>query len=147
MGAATALLSVVQEPEIQALVADSPYADVSDLIAQETVRKTPFPGWLVPAFIPTAKLMADKLYGIDVSTLVPEQTVTEISYPILVIHGTEDTRIPFDHGVRVHEASNPESKIWLVPEVGHVDAFLTHPDEYVERVDDYFKARLQTQVH
>jgi len=146
MGAATSLLSVVQEPEILALVADSPYADASDLIAQETERKTPFPGWLVPVFIPTAKLIADKLYGIDVSTLVPEQVVTGISYPILVIHGTEDTRIPFEHGVRVHEASNSESEIWLVPEVDHVDAFLTHPDEYVERVDGYFKARLEPQV-
>ena len=145
MGASTSLLAVVQEPEIQALVADSPYADASELIAQETVRKTPFPSWLVPVFIPTAKLMADHFYGIDVSTLVPEQTVTGISYPILVIHGTEDTRIPFDHGVRVHEASNSESKIWLVPGVEHVDAFLTHPNEYVERVDDYFKGRLQPQ--
>ena len=146
MGAATSLLSAVKEPEILALVADSPYADVSELISQETVRKTPFPGWLVPAFIPTAKLMADKLYGIDVSTLVPERAVTRISYPILVIHGTKDSRIPFDHGVRVHEASNAESTIWLVPEVDHVDAFLTHPDEYVERIDNYFKTRLQAQV-
>ena len=146
MGAATSLLSVLQEPEIQALVADSPYADVSELISQETVRKTPFPGWLVPAFIPTAKLIADKLYGIDVSILVPEQAVTRISYPILVIHGIEDTRIPFDHGVRVYEASSQESKIWLVPGVDHVDAFLTYPDEYVERVDDYLKSRLQPQV-
>ena len=89
--------------------------------------------------------MADHFYGIYVSTLVPEQTVTKISYPILVIHGTEDTRIPFDHGVRAHEASNSESKIWLVPGVEHVDAFLTHPNEYVERVDDYFKGRLQLQ--
>jgi len=143
MGAATALLAVVQEPVIQALVVDSPYADASDLITQETVRKTPFPGWLVPVFIPTAKLMADKLYGIDVSTLVPEKAVMQIPYPILVVHGMEDTRIPFDHGVRVHRASNQDSEIWLVPEVDHVDAFLIHPEEYVERIDTYFQSRLE----
>ena len=63
-----------------------------------------------------------------------------------MIHGTEDTRIPFDHGIRVYEASNSESKILLVPGVDPVDALLTHPDEYVKRVDGYFKSRLQPQV-
>jgi len=30
-----------------------------------------------------------------------------------------------------------------VPGVDHVDAFLTHPDEYVRRVSEYFGARFR----
>ena len=142
MGAATALLAVSQEPAINAVVADSPYANASDMIAQETARKTIFPRWLVPVFMPVAKLMAGKIHGIDVGTLVPEEAVKGIPYPILVIHGQGDTRIPFKHGVKVHKAAHPESNIWLVPEVEHVDASLTYPDEYVERVMAYYDARL-----
>lgn len=142
MGAATALLAASQEQGIRAVVVDSTYANASDLIAQETARKTIFPNWLVPAFIPTAKFLADRLYGIDVNTLVPEEAVQSLHYPILVIHGLGDTRIPFEHGVKVHGAAHPGSSIWLVPEVEHVDAFLTYPEEYVERVIGYYDVRL-----
>ena len=142
MGAATALLAVSREPAIRAVVADSPYSNASDLIALETARKTIFPLWLVPVFMPATKLMANKLYGIDVATLVPEEVVKGIPYPILVIHGKGDTRIPFEHGVKVHKAAHPRSSIWLVPEVEHVDAFLAYPDKYVQRVMAYYEARL-----
>ena len=142
MGAATALLAASQEPAIHAVVADSPYSNASDMIAQETARKTIFPRWLAPVFMPAAKLMADKLYGIDMATLVPEEAVKSLPYPILVIHGKGDTRIPFKHGVEVHKAAHPGSSIWLVPEVEHVDAFLTYPDEYIERIMAYYDARL-----
>jgi fermentation-respiration switch protein FrsA (DUF1100 family) len=63
----------------------------------------------------------------------------------MVIHGKADTMIPFDHGVRVHQAAYPESVIWLVPNVGHVDAFPKYPEEYVDRVVDYFERQIHGQ--
>ena len=142
MGAATALLAASQETAIHAVVADSPYSNASDLMARETARKTIFPRWLASIFVPTAKLMADKIHGVDVGTLVPEEAVESLSYPIFVIHGKGDTRIPFEHGVKVHQAAAPGSSIWLVPDVDHVDAFLTYPEEYVDRIMVYYEARL-----
>ena len=133
---------VIEEPGIRALVVDSTYADASELLAQETARKTVFPRWLTPIFIPASKLMAKQIYGIDIDELVPEVAVAQLDYPILVIHGTADERIPFDHGERVHRSAHPDSVIWLVPDVDHVDAFLTHPDEYERRVVEYFESRL-----
>ena len=143
MGAATAILAAVEEPRITALVADSPYADASDLIARESARKTPFPLWLVPIFIPTAKLMAKRIYGIDIGELVPERAVARLAYPILVIHGTGDQRIPWEQGQRVVEAAKEGSILWLAPDVDHVDAFLTYPDEYVGRLAEYFDSRFK----
>lgn len=145
MGAATTILAVTEEPAICALVADSPYANVSDLIAHETARKTVFPEWLAPIFLPGVNLMARVLYGIDIGALVPEEAVKLLPYPIMVIHGTADTRIPLEHGTRVHDAAHPESLMWVVPEVDHVQAFPEHPEEYVERVVDYFDGQLCAQ--
>ena len=143
MGAATALLAAVEEPGIGALVVDSPYADVSDLIAQETARTTPVPEWVAPVFVPLAKLFANLLYDIDVSVMVPESAVEGLGYPILVVHGTADERIPTQHGIRVHAAAHPDSELWLVEDVDHVDAFDTYPEEYAERVTAYFAGRLE----
>ena len=143
MGAATLIMAATEEPRITAVVADSPFADASDLIARESARKTPFPEWMMPIFIPTTKLMARTIYGINIGSLVPEKSVAELGYPIFVIHGLADDRIPWEHGQRVAAAAEEGSSLWLLPGVDHVDAFLTHPDEYVERVNDYFESRLR----
>ena len=142
MGAGTAILAAAEEPGIRALVADSPYANVSDLMTREVARKTVFPKWSVPIFLPAAKLMAKLVYHIDMGVLVPEKAVTRLDFPILVIHGMADTRIPVEQGLRLHKAAHPDSIIWLVPEVDHVDSFSTHPEEYATRVVAYFTQRL-----
>ena len=142
MGAGTSVLALADELSIRALVADSPYANISDLLPHEIDRKTVIPEWLAPIFVPGAKLWANVVFNIDIGALDPEGAVAHLDYPILVIHGTADTRIPVEHGVRVHMASHPDSSLWLVPEVDHVDSFLTYPEEYVERVASYFAARL-----
>jgi len=143
MGAATSIMAAAEEPRITAVVADSPYADASDLIAREAARTTPFPLWLMPIFIPTTKLMAKGIYGIDIGELVPEQAVAGLGYPVLIIHGTEDQRVPLDQGQRVFQAAVEGSFLWRVPGVDHVDAFLTFPDEYVGRVTEYFGSRFR----
>ena len=144
MGAGISLLTAAGEPAIQAVVADSPFANVSELIAQETGRKTSFPEWVVPVFLPASKLIARLLYGIDIDSLAPERAAAQLSYPIMVVHGEADTRIPPEHGRRVYQAAQPGSTFWLVPGVEHVDAFLTYPDEYVERVTRYLSERFDS---
>ena len=143
MGAATSILAAAEEPGITALAADSPFANASELIAREAARKTPIPGWLTPIFIPAAKLMAKGIYGIDIGELVPEQAVTHLNYPVLVIHGTADERVPWEQGQRVAEAAKEGTSLWLAPDVDQVDAFLTYSDEYVERVASYFDSRFK----
>ena len=142
MGAATTALAAADEPAIRAMVLDSPYARANDFIGRETERKTVLPRWIVPVFLPASRLIADKAYGIDLGSMVPEEAVDEIDYPVLVIHGKADGRIPFEHGVRVHDSAPAGSELWLVPDVDHVDSFTTHPDEYIRRIIRYFEGRL-----
>ena len=145
MGAGTSVLALVEEPAVQALVVDSSYAKLSDLIAHEIARKTVVPEWVAPVFVPGAKLLAGLVLGVDVGALVPERAVAELGYPVLIIHGDADTRVPVEHAVRLHLASHAGSDLWLADGVDHVDAFLRYPDEYVERVVSYFDARLRSQ--
>ena len=142
MGAGTTILAAAEEPDICALVADSPYSDISDLIAQETARKTVFPEWLAPGFLPGVNLMAKILYDIDIGVLVPEEAVKILPYPIMIIHGTNDTRISLEHGKKIFDAAHPASTMWVVPGVDHVQSFTEHPEEYVEKVADYFDEQL-----
>ena len=142
MGAGIGILAAEDEGLIQSLVVDTPYAKAEELVAQETARKTVFPEWFVPIFMPGIKLMAQSMYGIDLNALIPEKAVKKLEFPILVIHGELDTRIPIDHGKRVYQAANSGSSFWLVPNTEHVDSFINFPDEYVLRVTSYFDSTL-----
>ena len=142
MGAGTSILALAKETSIRALVTDSSYASVTDLIPHEIGRKTIVPKWIAPIFVPSAKTLADWFFGIDIGELVPEKAVESLDYPILIIHGMKDTRISMKHSIRIHLASSQKSQLWLVPEVDHVDAFSAHPEEYTHRVSLYFQSRL-----
>lgn len=142
MGAGTAVLAMAEKPEVRALVLDSPYASASDRIAHEIGVRSVFPAWIAPVFVPGTKLVARLFFDIDIGALVPERVVADLDYPVLVIHGEADTRVPVEHGIRVHMASHPDSELWLLEGVDHVDAFLTDPEEYIERVASYFEERL-----
>ncbi|HAL49137.1 MAG: alpha/beta fold hydrolase [SAR202 cluster bacterium] len=142
MGAGTAALAAAEEPGIEALILDSPYAKASELIAQETARKTPFPEWFVPLFEPGVDVLADLLFDIDIEALAPEAAVANLGYPLMVIYGTDDTRIPTDHSQRVYDAAPAGSTVWVVEGVEHTDAFVEKPDEYSSRVAEYFLERL-----
>jgi pimeloyl-ACP methyl ester carboxylesterase len=142
MGAGTAALAMAEAPEVRALVLDSPYANASDRIAHEIGVRSVFPAWIAPVFVPGAKVVARLQFDIDIGALVPERVVADLDYPLLIIHGEADTRIPVEHGIRVHMASHTDSELWLVEGVDHVDAFLTYPEEYTDRVAAYFEERL-----
>ncbi len=58
---------------------------------------------------------------------------------------TADSRIPYQHGQRVQQAAPAGSSMWLVPDLDHVDAFATYPEEYVERVRAYLDDRFGPQ--
>ena len=143
MGGVTAILSAVDEPGIRAVVADSPFATASELIAQEAARKTPFPKWTMPIFIPTVKLMGKGIYGIDIGALNAVKTVARLDFPVLIIHGAQDERVPVDHGERVAAAGRGGTILWITDNEGHVDSFKAYPDEYTRRVDAYFSSLLK----
>ncbi len=142
MGAAAAALAAAEEPGVYALALDSTYARAKDLLLGETALRTRLPAWLVAVFIPRAVWLAGKLFDIDVEAMSPERAVSELGYPILAIHGAEDSRIPPDHGSSVFGAAAEGSRLWRVAGVGHAGAFADNKREYADRVATYFLSRL-----
>ncbi len=142
MGAAAAALAAVEETGIGALVLDTPYASASELILQETAIRTPFPEWFTPVFVPGAVFLARALFDIRVRDMDPERAVSELDYPVMVIYGTEDSRIPPEHSRRVFDASAEGGALWVVEGAGHADSFVKHKSGYADRVEEYFLSRL-----
>lgn len=144
MGAGAACLAAAEERGIRALSLDTPYARASELIFQEAVFRTRLPGWVVASFIPCAVFMGRRLYDIDVEGMAPERSVSELGYPISVIYGTEDSRIPPEHSRRVFDASAAGSHLWVVEGVGHAESFVENKAEYAACVAAYFLSQLRS---
>ena len=142
MGAGAAALAAGEESGVYALAVDSPYASALDLLLGETSLRTRLPAWLVALFIPCAVWLGGKLFDIDVGAMSPERAVSKLSYPILTIHGAEDSRIPPAHGRRVFGAAAEGSRLWIADGVGHAGAFVENRSEYADRVAAYFLSRL-----
>ena len=139
LGAVTALLAAAEDGDIDAVVADSSFADLNDIIGQEFSMRTKAPKFLLHPILFMIKIM----YGVDFTAIRPVEVVSKIApRPILFIHGEADDMIPVEHSQRLLEASqNPGNSLWLVPG-GHTSAYYDFPTEFMERVTDFFDAAL-----
>jgi len=141
MGAATALMGAAESSDIGAVVADSSFADLKDMMEPEFSKRTNFPQFFLPPLLFVVKIM----YGVDFTAVKPIESVSEIALrPIFFIHGELDEIVPLEHAYRLQQASqNPQSQLWVVPEAGHVKSYATQPEEYMSQITAFFDDALR----
>ena len=141
MGAVTALLTTAENSDIDAVVADSSFADLKDIMEPEFSKRTKFPKFFLPPILFIVKI----IYGVDFVAVKPIEYIPDISpRPIFLIYGEQDERVPVEHAYRMQEGSkSPITEFWLLPDVGHVKAYTTHPEEYMIRITAFFDSSLQ----
>ncbi len=154
-GAAISLLSMPNIREVGALVADSAFADVLDVVSREINRRTGIPLSLVKVMIPGIKLMGRIFYSIDFNADSPEKEIANIiSRPVLLIHGSEDTTTPVSHAYRLHNAAkkkNDNIDMWILEGREHTEGIRLAPDyrnlsplreKYIKRIIEFFSNSL-----
>jgi uncharacterized protein len=140
MGAAVAILTAARMPEIGAVVADSSFATLKDVVASG-YRVI----WRVPAFpfVPVTLWFAEKLVGVKVGAIRPLDAVASLSpRPLLIIHGTADRMVALKDAYLLYETAEEPKEIWTIPGADHVQARQLDPWGYTERVADFFTKAL-----
>ena len=139
MGAAVSLLVAAREPRIRAVVADSPFASMRDVVGFALARRR------IPLH-PTLSIVdsVNRLrYGYALAAVEPLAAVPAIApRPLLLIHGTDDTIIPIAHSRELFEAAGEPKELWIVPGVGHCGAYFADRRHYVARVVQFFERHL-----
>jgi pimeloyl-ACP methyl ester carboxylesterase len=141
LGAATALNSAPDHPEMRAIVADSSFADGA-LLAETGLPKL---SGLPPIVIPGMILMGRFMYGADLTDDLPVRAVARLgSRPVLLIHGTADEMVPVSHAYMLQKAgaNDPNLQLWILPNVCHTCAYAQNPEEYTKRVIAFFDRNL-----
>jgi alpha-beta hydrolase superfamily lysophospholipase len=140
MGAAIALQSAAVEPRIAAVSAEDPFAslrevsyDYAGLDVSPVIGKTLFR----PAAIFAMRAVA-RTGGFDPDAVSPKKAVAQRPFPVLLICGANDHRIPCRHAEAIYDAATGPKELWVVPGAGHASGLGQAPAEYENRVIRFF---------
>lgn len=137
MGAATLILSTAQHSEIEALVADSAYPSLDD------VMRLNMP---VKFFQPFVLFWGGYYSGAKIDVVNPEEAIRKISpRPVFVIDGWEGGAIAMNSPYRLYDAANEPKEIWVEDNVPHLGMSVRYPQRYENKVIQFFDEWLLNQ--
>ena len=140
MGAATAIMAAAENNDIGAIVSDSSFADLKEIIAPQFKKRTRLPRFMLRPLLLTAKIF----YRLNFLDIRPIEALQQIGHiPIFFIHGDQDETVPVEHARRMYEVSgNANNQLWITPGVNHVRSFATYNREYIEKITAFFNSVL-----
>ncbi|MEP7188099.1 MAG: alpha/beta hydrolase [Roseiflexaceae bacterium] len=141
MGASVALLLAAREPRVAAVIADSPFTGIAEVVAHGASQLRLPPQLVVP--------MADRLtgwrYGYRFGAVRPIEVVAAISpRPLLLIHGAADSLIPVSHAHELFAAAREPKQRWIVEGAEHCGAYFADRTGYVARTAKFFEQYLDS---
>jgi uncharacterized protein len=130
MGAVTMIRATAQYPQIEAMVADSPFATLED----EMNLRIPFP--IMRSLI---RFFAEKESGVTPELVRPVEDIARISpRPILIIQGLGDGMVPLDSAQRLYDAAGEPRQLWTENDVPHLNMYAYYKTRYIKRVIKFF---------
>ncbi len=136
-----AVLLMIQDPDLQAVVADSSFADVDRML--EVVYRF-LPGATKDPFVWTTRLYSRLFLDIDPRDISPLRAIRERTRPVLIIHGALDDQIPVEHARLLYEAApRGLAELWIVPDADHGQTYARMPMAYQEKVLSFFDRHLK----
>lgn len=138
MSASTFILT--RHPDVKAIVADSPYASLEQLIARQLFL---LPGITKWPFVELTKFYAWLLLGLPVADAAPAEAVRDLDIPLLIIHGEADSQIPLEHSQAIYANADPNrTQLWIVPGADHGFAHGLEGPRYEVRVRQFYEQHL-----
>lgn len=131
MGAAVALLTAPNSPEIKAIVADAPYARL-DWMANDYFA-IPGVNYIVGNLL---RFWAWLFLEIDIKNVRPVNAVQKIKVPLLFIYHKRDQVIRYEHMLLIQEAirNHPRAKIVILDQSHHGEVSAN----YQNLINDFF---------
>jgi fermentation-respiration switch protein FrsA (DUF1100 family) len=130
MGAVTMIRATAKYPQIEALVADSPFATLKD----EMDLRVPFP--VMRSLI---HFFAQQETGVDPAWVRPVDDIATISpRPVFIIQGLSDGMVPLNSGQRLYDAAREPRELWQEKGVPHLNMYAYYKTRYTKRVIHFF---------
>ena len=135
MGASVAALVAARDSGIDAVVLDSPFASVHDLITWSYRR------YHIPSrpFVGLADSASRIGYGYGFGAVRPIDAIADIApRPLLLMHGTDDRVIPVSHAQQLYGAAGEPKQFVAFDGAGHCGGYFQDRPGYIARVAEFF---------
>lgn len=139
MGAAASIIVGASRPEVRAVVADSPFADLHPVLRsmfKALTRMPPRPS------LDLAEVLIWLKAGYRISKVRPIDYVSLIApRPLFIIHGDRDGLTPISDAYALYDAAGEPKELWVVEGCGHCGAYFQDRQLYINRVLDFVARR------
>ncbi|WP_353570906.1 alpha/beta fold hydrolase [Candidatus Albibeggiatoa sp. nov. BB20] len=143
MGGSIGLLYAASNPQIKAVVAQSPYGSLRDTADAGLAKFTNLEGF------PYTDMMGyfiQKTADINVDELAPINVIADISpRPVFILVGGLDSVVAPKGGVALHDTAKQPKQLWVEPDLEHAQFNLRRADDFEERVSQFFNQYLFTE--
>jgi fermentation-respiration switch protein FrsA (DUF1100 family) len=135
MGAATMILAAAEHPEIEAVVSDSAFPALEDVIRLNTP---------IRIMQPFVMFFAEQQSGFDLDEVSPVAEIGKISpRAVFVIDGWEGAAIAMNSPYRLFDAAGEPKRLWVEEGVPHLGTYGDNPRKYERRVIGFFDEHLK----
>jgi fermentation-respiration switch protein FrsA (DUF1100 family) len=137
IGAVSAILAASADPGIDAVVADSAFADLHGYLETAVLTRSHLGRSYVGARYAAYSLSWYRLLtGTDERAVRPEAVIARLGpRPVLLIHGAADRVIPVAESRKLLAAAqNPRAELWVVPGGRHTHSYEADPAAYTAKV-------------
>src|SRR5581483_7289694 len=103
MGAAIALQVAALNKTVKAVWADSPFASLLRISTEVATRVTGLPASIMSPLAKATFKVAGYRAGFDPTLVNPAEFARKIRCPVVLVHGTDDELIPFNHSQIIYD--------------------------------------------
>ena len=141
-GAVIGILAAEETDSIVGVFADSPYYNMPELLAKEVSDRTPIPKFIANLLKFGIIKSSIILQGINIEDIAPQETVSNLNFPIIIVHCENDERIPISHSDVIF-SNSPKKSEYQKFEVceEHGKAYEGNKDTYMKYFKEYFDER------
>ncbi len=118
MGAVSSLRYAETDPNVKAIVLDSPFSDFPKLCEEILSNKFFMPKIISSVLISMARdRIKEKVTNFDINDFVPFKNAKKVQVPTIIMHGTEDSLVKFEHSQIIYNSlpKNTFKKLILSP--------------------------------
>ncbi len=136
MGASVSIMGCARAPEVEALVADCPFATHESAVGYAVYRTIHLP---FSIFHWITDLVLWLRAGYHFHQVEPLRDIDKLaSRPIMLIQGLSDTVVNPRDALLLYEAASEPKELWLLPHVEHCGAYFDDRQTYIKRVISFF---------
>jgi fermentation-respiration switch protein FrsA (DUF1100 family) len=135
MGAATVILTAAKHPEIEAVVSDSAFPSLEDVMRLNTPIKI---------MQPYVLFFGEQLSGAKINQVRPVDEIGKISpRAVFIIDGWDGSAVAMNSPYRFFDAAGEPKQLWVEEGVPHLTMYTNDPKGYEKRVIGFFDEYLK----